>query len=210
LWGRIKPRDGAGLLARTRLVPRAVVGMMVAHLGIAVFIVGVTMVKGFEVERDVRMAKGDTTTVAGHVFKLQGLREVDGPNYRAMQAWIEVTRDGKKVTDLLPEKRVYRVQSNPMTEAAINTGFTRDLYVSLGEQVDGGAWIVRVYYKPFVDWIWGGCLIMALGGLLAATDRRYRRGTVAAGAAISPASLPAAAPTAAPTTPKGRRAAAAR
>ncbi len=204
LWGRIKPREGAGLLARTRLLPRAVLGMMVAHLGIAVFIVGVTLVKGFEVERDVRMAPGDTTTIEGHVFKLRNLREVDGPNYRAVQALVEVTRDGKKVADMRPEKRVYRVQSNPMTEAAINTGFTRDLYVSLGEQVDGGAWIVRVYYKPFVDWIWGGCLIMALGGLLAATDRRYRRRPAEAGAPVAPT---VAAP---PANPKGRRAAVAR
>ena len=102
------------------------------------------------------------------------LRELDGPNYRAVQAWVEVTRNGSKVADMLPEKRVYRVQRNPMTEAAIDTGFTRDLYVALGEPVEGGAWILRVYYKPFVDWIWGGALLMALGGLLAATDRRYR------------------------------------
>ena len=82
--------------------------------------------------------------------------------------------DGRKVTDMRPEKRVYRVQQNPMTEAAIDPGFTRDLYVSLGEPTTNGAWIVRVYVKPFIDWIWGGCLIMALGGLLAVTDRRYR------------------------------------
>jgi cytochrome c-type biogenesis protein CcmF len=112
--------------------------------------------------------------VSGYTFTLRGLKEVAGPNYMAVQGTVEVSRDGKKLMDMFPEKRVYRVQSNPMTEAAINTGFTRDLYVSLGEQVDGGAWIVRVYYKPFVDWIWGGCVIMALGGLLAATDRRYR------------------------------------
>jgi cytochrome c-type biogenesis protein CcmF len=92
----------------------------------------------------------------------------------ATQGLIEVTHNGKRLRDMRPEKRVYRVQNNPMTEAAIATGFTRDLYVSLGEPVGGGDWIVRVYVKPFVDWIWGGCLIMALGGVLAATDRRYR------------------------------------
>ena len=97
-----------------------------------------------------------------------------GPNYKAMRAILDVSKDGKKVATLHPEKRVYNVQTMPMTEAAIDTGFTRDLYVSLGEPVDGGAWVVRVYYKPFVDWIWGGCLIMAFGGLLAVTDRRYR------------------------------------
>jgi cytochrome c-type biogenesis protein CcmF len=175
LWGRIRPREGAGLGARAALLPRATLGMMVAHLGVAVFIFGVTMVKTFEVERDVRMAAGDTTTIEGYVFTFGGVREVEGPNYRAWQGRIEVTRDGRKVAEMLPEKRVYRVQRNPMTNAAIQAGFTRDLYVSLGEAVDGGAWIVRVYFKPFVGWIWGGGALMVLGGLLAATDRRYRR-----------------------------------
>jgi cytochrome c-type biogenesis protein CcmF len=112
--------------------------------------------------------------VAGYVFTYRGVREVQGPNYVAAQGLVEVTREGKPVVTMRPEKRIYRVQQNPMTEAAINIGFTRDLYVSLGESVGGQAWIVRVYYKPFVDWIWGGCLLMALGGVLAATDRRYR------------------------------------
>ena len=91
-----------------------------------------------------------------------------------MRATIEITRGGAPVSTLHPEKRIYRVQTNPMTEAAINPGLTRDLYVSMGEAVDHGAWIIRVYYKPFVDWIWGGCAIMALGGAVAASDRRYR------------------------------------
>jgi len=194
LWGRVRPRDGAGIGTRFALVPRSVLGMMAAHLGIAVFIFGVTMVKTYEVERDVKMAVGDTTTIEGYVFTLRGLREVDGPNYRAVQARVEVTRGGSKVADMLPEKRVYRVQRNPMTEAAIQTGFTRDLYVALGEQVEGGSWIVRVYYKPFVDWIWGGALLMALGGLLAASDRRYR---IRSTASTSPAPATPAAATAA-------------
>ena len=181
LWGRIRPIDGLSLTTRARRLPRAAVGMMAAHLGVAVFIFGVTMVKGFEQERDVRMAINDSTTVAGYTFTLRGLKEVPGPNYSAVQGTVEVSRDGRKVMDMLPEKRIYRVQTMPMTEAAIDTGFTRDLYVSLGEEVDNGAWIVRIYYKPFVDWIWGGCLLMALGGVLAATDRRYRvRGTATA------------------------------
>jgi cytochrome c-type biogenesis protein CcmF len=193
LWGRVRARDGAGIWARATLLPRATVGMMVAHLGIAVFIFGVTLVKGFEVERDVKMGVGDTTTIAGYVFTFRGIREVDGPNYRAARGLIEVTRDGRKVADMQPEKRIYRVQRNPMTNAAIQTGLTRDLYVSLGEQVEGGAWIVRIYYKPFVDWIWGGALLMALGGGLAATDRRYRnRATASASAPLLPASHAAA------------------
>jgi len=174
LWERIAPRGGASVLQRLRLVPRTVVGMMVAHLGIAVFIFGVTMVKTHEIERDVKMKAGDYTEIEGWRFALKGLREVEGPNYTAMRGWIEVTRGERKITDLYPEKRVYRVQSMPMTEAAIHTRLTGDLYVSLGEAVEGGAWIVRVYVKPFVDWIWGGCLMMALGGGLAASDRRYR------------------------------------
>jgi cytochrome c-type biogenesis protein CcmF len=176
LWERL--RIGAGLggsvWTRVRMLPRAVLGMMLAHLGVAAFAFGVSMVKTYEIERDLKMNVGDTTELAGYVFTYRGVRDLQGPNYVAAQGLIEVTRDGKAVTALRPEKRLYRVQQNTMTEAAINTGFTRDLYVSLGEPVDGGAWIVRVYFKPFVDWIWGGCLLMALGGLLAASDRRYR------------------------------------
>jgi len=165
---------GGSMWSRARQLPRAVLGMMLAHLGVAAFAFGVSMVKTYEVERDVKMAAGDTTEIAGYVFTWRGVRELQGPNYAAAQGTVEVTRNGKAVTTLSPEKRIYRVQQNPMTEAAIDPGLTRDLYVSLGEPVDGGAWIVRVYYKPFVDWIWGGCVLMALGGLLAATDRRYR------------------------------------
>jgi cytochrome c-type biogenesis protein CcmF len=102
------------------------------------------------------------------------VEEVKGPNYGAARGTVAVTRDGKPVALMYPEKRVYMVQDNPMTEAAINSGVTRDLYVSLGDPLGDGAWLVRVHYKPFVSWIWIGCVIMALGGLLAATDRRYR------------------------------------
>jgi cytochrome c-type biogenesis protein CcmF len=160
---------------RLGLIPRATYGMMVAHFGVAVFCFGVAMVKSHEIERDVRMEVGDSTTVRGYTFTFRGAREIEGPNYVAMQGLIEVSVDGRKTNELRPEKRIYRVQQNAMTEAAIDTGFTRDLYVALGESVDNGkAWIVRVYVKPFIDWIWGGAFLMAMGGLLAATDRRYR------------------------------------
>ncbi|MBS0436031.1 MAG: heme lyase CcmF/NrfE family subunit [Proteobacteria bacterium] len=167
---------GGKVVERLKLIPRAMVGMMVAHVGIAVFIIGVTMVKGHEVERDVKMELGDSTTVRDYTFTFKGVSEVPGPNYVAARGIIEVSRDGRVLREMNPEKRMYRVQTNPMTEASIDTGLTRDLYVSLGEPVEGsnGAWIVRVYVKPFVDWIWGGCLLMAFGGLLAASDRRYR------------------------------------
>jgi len=176
LWERIRPQ-GAGaaqVWRKLRQIPRAAVGMLLAHLGMAAFCFGVVMVKGYEVERDVRMNPGDSTTLRGYTFTLQGLRDVRGPNYDAVQGLVEVTQNQRKVAELKPEKRVYRVQQNPMTEAAIDVGLTRDLYVSLGEAVEGDAWIVRIYVKPFIDWIWGGCLLMALGGALAASDRRYR------------------------------------
>ena len=178
LWGRMHPQgiDWAHAGARLRQVPRALAGMMVAHLGIAVFCIGIVMVKTYEVESDVKMAVGDTTTVRGYTFRFDGIKELQGPNYVAAQGQMQVSKDGRHVAELRPEKRIYRVQQNPMTEAAIDAGLTRDLYVSMGEAVDGGAWIVRVYVKPFIDWIWGGCLLMALGGLLAVSDRRYRRG----------------------------------
>jgi cytochrome c-type biogenesis protein CcmF len=176
LWEKVRPLPGVATVGqRLRQVPRASFGMMLAHLGVAGFVFGVTLVRGFEVERDVKMNAGDQTTVNGTTFTFKGLREVTGPNYQAVRADIEVSRDGRSLGLMQPEKRIYRVQSNPMTEAAIRSRPNGDLYVSLGEAVDGGrAWIVRVYIKPFVTWIWGGCVLMALGGALAASDRRYR------------------------------------
>jgi cytochrome c-type biogenesis protein CcmF len=157
------------------MLPRAFVGMMVAHIGVAVFTFGVTMVKTFETERDVKMSATDTTEIAGYTFRMIGYQEdVPGPNYTAAIGMIEVTRDGKTIATLRPEKRVYRVQQNPMTEAAIDSNPIRDLYVSMGERLSGGEWIVRVQYKPFIVWIWGGCLMMMAGGILAVSDRRYR------------------------------------
>jgi cytochrome c-type biogenesis protein CcmF len=148
--------------------------MVVAHLGIAVFIVGVTMVKSYETERDVRMAVGDTITVGGFTLRFDGTTDTRGPNYRAARGSFDVSRDGRHVATKFPEKRVYDASGQTMTEADIETMLTGDLYVSLGEPVENGAWSVRVYHKPFVTWIWGGCLMMALGGLIALSDRRYR------------------------------------
>jgi cytochrome c-type biogenesis protein CcmF len=176
LWERVGSAGLAGAGTKLRQVGRAQYGMMLAHLGVAAFIFGVTMVKTYEVERDVKMNPGDTTTVLGYTFRFEGVRQQPGPNYQAWQGLVPVTRGDKVVTTLHPEKRIYRVQTNPMTEAAIDAGFSRDLYVSLGEPVEGSyAWIVRVYVKPFINWVWGGCVLMALGGLLAASDRRYRQ-----------------------------------
>jgi cytochrome c-type biogenesis protein CcmF len=158
---------------------RAHYGMLLAHLGIAVFVVGVTLVKGYESDRDVKMQAGDSVELAGYAFRLESVTPVRGPNYTAAQAKIVVSRNGKPVTVMYPERRIYTVQEQVMTEAAIDPGLTRDLYVSLGDPLDepgskAGTWLVKLQHKPFVDWIWAGCLLMALGGVLAASDRRYR------------------------------------
>jgi cytochrome c-type biogenesis protein CcmF len=170
---RIRQTPGTGW-RKWRAQSRSYYGMLLAHVGVAVFVVGVTLVKTYEAEKDVRLAVGDSVELNGYAFRLDKLEDVRGPNYTAMRGTVSVTRGGAAVSTMYPEKRIYNVQKNPMTEAAINTGITRDLYVSLGEPVEGGAWIVRVQVKPFVDWIWGGCVLMALGGLLAVMDRRYR------------------------------------
>ena len=154
--------------------PASFWGMHLGHFGIAVFVFGVTMVGGFQEEQDVRMEPGDTVTVGGYQFKMMGVRDVPGPNYSAAQGVFEVSQGGGTVHMLYPEKRNYASSTMAMTEAAIDAGFTRDVYVSLGEPLEGKAWAVRVYFKPFVDWIWGGCVFMALGGVLAMLDRRYR------------------------------------
>jgi len=165
---------GTSLQQRLSGLPRSYWGMLIAHAGIGVFVVGVTMVKGLETANDVRMQIGDTTMAGGYLFRFTDVTDVKGPNYTATRATFEVTRDGKKVATMTPEKRLFTVQNMPMTEAAIDRGFTRDLYLALGEPVNRTTWIVRVQHKPFVSWIWGGCLIIAFGGLMAALDRRYR------------------------------------
>ncbi len=166
-----RSRGGAAQLLRSS---RGWWGMVLAHLGVGVFIVGVTMVRGYEVERDVKMAVGDHVEVGGWRFELRGVQELRGPNYLAARADFEVRRGDGKAFAMQPEKRLYKVQQMPMTEAAIDPGLTRDHYVSLGEMIDERTWTVRIYLKPFVDWIWGGALLMALGGLAAVSDRRYR------------------------------------
>ena len=175
LYKRISGREG-GALKAFKSQSLSYYGMQLAHLGVATFIIGVTMVKGYETERDVRMDIGDTVEAGSYQFRFDGVRKIDGPNYRAFQGRVTVTQNDKLVSELYPEKRTYNASGMPMTEAAIDTGFLRDLYVSLGEPIpdSNSAWAVRVYHKPFIDWIWVGCLIMAFGGVLAISDRRYR------------------------------------
>ena len=169
---RLRHRHGASI---RRALGRGFAGMSLAHLGAGVFIAGVTWTTGAGIERDVRLAPGEDTAVAGYVFRFDGVSPHLGPNYRATRGAVHVTRDGRSVALLHPEKRTYISQAEPMTEAAILPGFTRDLYVALGEPAGtDGAWTMRLQYKPLVRWIWLGPLMMAIGGLLAAADRRYR------------------------------------
>jgi cytochrome c-type biogenesis protein CcmF len=151
-------------------------GMQLAHLGLAIIVMGVTGVRSFEVERDVRMGVGDEVQIQDYTFRLLGLQDVKGPNYQAVRARVQVLKNGQEVKVMLPEKRRYYSSAMPMTEAAIDSGFLQDLYVSLGDALPGDTpqWSMRVYYKPFVPWLWVGVLVMVLGGFLAALDRRYR------------------------------------
>ncbi|MCK5665554.1 MAG: cytochrome c biogenesis protein CcsA, partial [Thiotrichaceae bacterium] len=150
-------------------------GMTVAHIGVAVFVVGVTLSNALSIERDVRMVPQKSLELGGYTFIFEGTQSITGPNYDAHLGLIRVLKDGEQITALEPEKRSYHVQSMPMTEADIDWGITRDIYVALGEPLEGGAWSVRVYYKPFIRWVWIGGVLMALGGLLSVFDKRYRR-----------------------------------
>lgn len=150
-------------------------GMVAAHLGLAVTIVGIAFSQNYSVERDVRMKSGDSVDIHEYRFTFRDVKEVTGPNWRGGVATIGVTRDGKPETVLYAEKRYYNTAGSMMTEAAIDGGITRDLYAALGEELENGAWAVRLYYKPFVRWIWAGGLMMALGGLLCLFDPRYRK-----------------------------------
>jgi cytochrome c-type biogenesis protein CcmF len=171
-------RAGQPFLAAALKQPRSFFGMHTAHVGVAVFVVGVTMVNGYQAEKDVKMEVGDSVSVGGYTFRFNGVRQEKGPNYTALVGDIDLLKGDRAIRKMNPEKRNYVSSAMPMTEAAIDTGLLRDVYVSLGEPIDkarpDAAWAVRVYHKPFVDWIWGGCVLMALGGALAMTDRRYR------------------------------------
>ena len=160
---------------RMLTIPAGFYGMTLAHLGIAVFVTGITLTSIYSVEKDVRMAPDETIDMSGYIFEFKGVTETTGPNYIAQQAFVTVSHEGKEVAKLEPQKRVYQVQTMPMTEAAIDAGLFRDLFVAIGEPLgDQGAWSLRIYYKAFIRWIWLGAVFMAAGGLCAAFDRRYR------------------------------------
>ena len=156
--------------------PRGFYGMSIAHMGVAMFVIGITFTSLYSTEKDIRLMKGQSYSIGEYSFKFEGVQNAVGPNYRASEGWFMVSYQDKEITRLHSQKRLYNAGGMPMTEAGIDAGFWRDLYVSLGEDLDGkGAWSVRLYHKPFIRWIWLGSLIMAFGGLLAATDKRYRK-----------------------------------
>ena len=171
---RFQVRNRGSLLAGLRGLRRGYYGMLTAHIGVALFIIGVTLTSNMSIEKDLRIAPGESVEIGGYSFLFEGTHDVRGPNYVARRGTVRVTQEGRVIAVLNPEKRIYRVQTRPMTEAAIDAGLTRDLYVALGETLEDGAWTMRIYYKPFIRWLWLGGIFMAIGGLLAATDKRYR------------------------------------
>jgi cytochrome c-type biogenesis protein CcmF len=173
VWERV--RSTPSRVAGMRRFPRSFIGMSFAHLGVGVFIIGVTASSVYTVEKDVRMRPGDTQSLAGFEVEFGGASTVAGPNYQAQRGTFLVRSDGEVIATLHPEKRTYASQAQPMTEAAIHAGLVRDFYVAMGDALGDGAWTVRLYHKPLQRWIWLGPLLMAFGGLLAASDRRYRR-----------------------------------
>ena len=183
LWRQFsRMRRGTSTGYSLRRLPRHMIGMTCAHAGLGVIALGIAFTTAFSVERELVMNEGDRVAFAEHEFVFHGVREVDGPNYQARQGHLSVYREGVPVAELRPEKRTYLVQSSPMTEAAIHSTVWRDVYAALGVAQPGGGWGVRLYVKPFIQWLWGGALLMAFGGLLALSDRRYRyrRGRVRA------------------------------
>ncbi|MGB5579881.1 MAG: cytochrome c-type biogenesis CcmF C-terminal domain-containing protein, partial [Woeseia sp.] len=158
----------------TPAITRSALGMSVAHFGVGVFVLGVAIVSAFTIEKDMTLGIGKSVDVAGYQFSLENLKDVEGPNYSALEGEIEVRKNGEFVTTLRPQKRTYRVQQSPMTEAGIDAAWYRDLFVALGDPLGNNLWSVRIQYKPLIRFIWLGAFIMAFGGAIAASDRRYR------------------------------------
>jgi cytochrome c-type biogenesis protein CcmF len=149
-------------------------GAVLAHTGMAITIIGISLTSLYSSEKDVRLSAGQQYQLAGYTFQFQGVKKVSETAFDAYQGAVDISRDGQPVSHMEPQKRVYKVQTMPMTEAGIDAGLFRDLFVALGEPLEGGAWSLRLYHKPFIRWIWLGGIFMAVGGLLAASDRRYR------------------------------------
>jgi cytochrome c-type biogenesis protein CcmF len=166
--------DPVQRLLKRQSLSRGVLGMTVAHIGVGMFAIGVTVVQSYKIEKDFALQPGDTVEMQGYTFQFDSLEHVAGPNWDAEQAHFTVTRDGELIAKLNPQKRVYRVRTMPMTEAGIEVDWNRDLFVAMGEDLGAGKWSMRLQYKPMVRFIWFGALVMMIGGFVAITDRRYR------------------------------------
>jgi cytochrome c-type biogenesis protein CcmF len=163
-----------------------IIAMSIAHIGLGLFVLGATTVETYKIEKDLSLSSGQSAQIAGYDFTLEKMEKVSGPNYNAIQSTVRITREGKEVALLHPQKRVYRVQTSPMTEAGIDYQWRRDLFVAMGDDLGNGVWSFRIQYKPLVRFIWLGALVMAIGGFIGVLDKRYRtkaaRAAVAAGA----------------------------
>ena len=148
--------------------------MSLAHFGIAVFLVGALLVEGLALQHELAVKPGETVTLGARSFRFDGVVETRGPNYIADKGTVQVLRDGRVVATLHPEKRRYAAGGQVMTEAGITSDVFGDAYVAIGESLGGDSWALRVHIKPFVRWIWAGALLMALGGFVTATDKRFR------------------------------------
>ncbi len=169
-----KAKNKSGFLAGFKKLNLSYYGMVMAHIGVAVTAMGICIVSNYTQEHDVRLAPGDTVDASGYHFVFDGVKKVQGPNFLADEGQIRVFVDDEYYTTMKPQKRHYKVQRNMMTEADIDAGLFRDLYVAMGESLENDAWAVRIHYKPYVRWLWLGAILMALGGVLAVCDRRYR------------------------------------
>jgi cytochrome c-type biogenesis protein CcmF len=174
LWLRL--HNASSLAAGLRRLAPSYWGMFIAHLGFAAAVIGVVLTSQYHIEHDLKMSPGQSDTIAGYEFRFLSVHSLRGPNYVADEARFAVLVDGREVLRLTPQKRRYLASGDVMTEAAIDAGLFRDLFVAMGEPVGSdGAWAIRLHYKPFVRWMWGGAVLMALGGFVTVADKRYRR-----------------------------------
>jgi cytochrome c-type biogenesis protein CcmF len=161
-------------LRKRQSLSRGVLGMTVAHIGVGMFAIGVTITQSYRIEKDFALSPGETVEMQGYTFHFDSTTQVAGPNYDAVQAHFRITRGDELIAELEPQKRVYRVRTMPMTEAGIEVDWNRDLFVAMGEDLGAGKWSMRLQYKPMVRFIWFGALVMMIGGFIAITDRRFR------------------------------------
>ncbi|MGJ8689499.1 MAG: heme lyase CcmF/NrfE family subunit [Gammaproteobacteria bacterium] len=171
---RVKIANKASKLAGLKSLPVSYMGMQIAHFGFAVILAGAGLTSIYSVEKSVLLSPGQTVALGNYEFLFEGTEHLSGPNFEAERATFQVLSGGEFVRELHPEKRIYTASMTPSTEMAIDAGFTRDLFITLGEERDSGAWSMSLYIKPFVRWVWLGAILMALGAIVAVTDKRYR------------------------------------